>query len=39
MGRLMGAHLKSLAGYQPVQGNKSFDMSKLVEESVKKARQ
>ncbi|MFN2125808.1 MAG: arylsulfatase [Candidatus Promineifilaceae bacterium] len=36
MGRLMAAHLQSLAEYPPVQGGKSFDMSNVVEEFVKK---
>ncbi len=31
MGRLMAAHLQSLAEYPPVQGGKSFDMSNVVE--------
>jgi len=35
----MGAHLKSLAEYPPVQGGKSFDMSNFVEVFVKKAKQ
>jgi len=36
---LMGAHLKSLADYPPVQGGKSFDMSNVVDEFIKKSRQ
>lgn len=32
MSRLMGAHLQTLAEYPPVQGGKSFDMSRVVEE-------
>lgn len=36
MGELMQAHLKTLADYPPVQGSKSFDMSKVVEEFIKK---
>jgi hypothetical protein len=39
MGRLMGAHLKSLVDHPPVQGGKSFDMSNVVEEFIKKGRQ
>jgi len=39
MGELMGAHLKSLADYPPVQGGKSFDMSNVVQEFINKARQ
>lgn len=39
MGELMAAHLKSLADYPPVQGGKSFDMSNVVDEFVKKGRQ
>ncbi|QDU57655.1 arylsulfatase [Aeoliella mucimassa] len=39
MGELMQAHLKSLAEYPPVQGGKSFDMSNVVDEFVKKAKQ
>jgi arylsulfatase len=39
MGELMASHLKSLAEYPPVQGGKSFDMSNVVDEFIKKARQ
>jgi len=39
MGRLMQAHLQSLVEYPPVQGGKSFDMSNVVEDFVKKGRQ
>ncbi len=39
MGEMMGEHLKSLAEYPPVQGGKSFDMSNVVEEFIKKVRQ
>jgi arylsulfatase A-like enzyme len=39
MGRLMEAHLKSLAAYPPVQGGKSFDMSNVVDQFIKKGRQ
>lgn len=39
MGELMQAHLKTLAEYPPVQGSKSFDMSNVVEEFIKKAKQ
>ena len=35
MGRLMAAHLKSLAEHPPVQGGKSFDMSNVVEQFIK----
>jgi arylsulfatase A-like enzyme len=36
MGRLMAAHLQSLAEYPPVQGGKSFDMSNVVEQFIMK---
>jgi arylsulfatase A-like enzyme len=36
MGRLMAAHLQSLAEYPPVQGGKSFDMSNVVEQFINK---
>lgn len=39
MGRLMAAHLQSLADYPPVQGGKSFDMSNVVEEFINKGMQ
>ena len=39
MGELMGAHLKTLAEYPPVQGGKSFDMSNVVKEFIDKAHQ
>ncbi|WP_215225120.1 arylsulfatase [Echinicola shivajiensis] len=39
MGTLMGAHLQSLAAYPPVQGGKSFDMSNVVDEFIKKGQQ
>lgn len=39
MGELMAAHLKTLAEYPPVQGGKSFDMSNVVEEFIKKGQQ
>ena len=39
MGELMNAHLKSLAEYPPVQGGKTFDMSNVVDEFIKKGRQ
>jgi arylsulfatase len=39
MGVLMADHLKSLAEYPPVQGGKSFDMSNVGDEFIKKARQ
>jgi hypothetical protein len=32
MGKLMNAHLKTLADYPPVQGGKSFDMSNVVQQ-------
>lgn len=36
MGELMNNHLQSLAEYPPVQGGKSFDMSNVVEQFIKK---
>jgi arylsulfatase A-like enzyme len=39
MGRLMAAHLQSLAEYPPVQGGKSFDMSNVVQEFTDKSLQ
>ena len=39
MGRMMNAHLKTLAEFPPVQGGNTFDMSNAVEEFIKKARQ
>jgi len=39
MGRLMAAHLQSLADYPPVQGGKSFDMSNVVEQFISKSMQ
>ncbi|GAA5494457.1 N-acetylgalactosamine-6-O-sulfatase [Rubritalea halochordaticola] len=39
MGELMAAHLKSLKDYPPVQGGKSFDMSNVVDEFIKKSKQ
>ncbi len=39
MGELMQAHLKTLAEYPPVQGSKSFDMSNVVQEFIKKSNQ
>lgn len=39
MGELMEQHLKTLAQYPPVQGGKSFDMSNVVEEFIRKAKQ
>lgn len=39
MGVLMQEHLQSLAAYPPVQGGKSFDMSNVVEEFIKKSKQ
>jgi arylsulfatase len=39
MGELMKEHLKTLAQYPPVQGGKTFDMSNVVEEFIKKGKQ
>ncbi|WP_186756021.1 arylsulfatase [Echinicola salinicaeni] len=39
MGTLMGEHLQSLAEYPPVQGGKSFDMSNVVDDFIKKGHQ
>lgn len=39
MGELMVHHLKTLAEFPPVQGGKTFDMSNVVEEFIKKVRQ
>lgn len=39
MRALMAEHLNSLAKYPPLQGGKSFAMSNLVDEFIKKARQ
>jgi len=39
MGVLMQQHLKTLAEYPPVQGGKSFNMSNVVEEFMKKGQQ
>ena len=39
MGRMMNAHLKTLAEFPPVQGGNTFDMSNAVEEFIKKSRQ
>lgn len=39
MGELMQAHLKTLAEYPPVQGGKSFDMSNVMEDFIKKGNQ
>ncbi len=36
MGELMVEHLKTLAQYPPVQGSKSFDMSNVVEDFMKR---
>ena len=38
MAQLIGAHLKTLVDYPPVQGGKSFDMSNVVSETLKKGR-
>jgi hypothetical protein len=39
MVELMEEHLKTLAEYPPVQGGASFDMSNIVQEFLKRARQ
>jgi len=39
MGELMQQHLKTLGEYPPVQGGKSFDMSNVVQEFIKKSQQ
>jgi arylsulfatase len=39
MGELMQAHLQTLAEYPSVQGGKTFDMSNVVQEFTKKAKQ
>ncbi|QDT65980.1 arylsulfatase [Calycomorphotria hydatis] len=39
IGEQMNLHLKTLAEYPPVQGGKSFDMSNVVDEFIKKGRQ
>jgi len=39
MGVLMQEHLQTLADYPPVQGGTSFDMSNVVEEFIRKAKQ
>jgi arylsulfatase A-like enzyme len=39
MGELMQAHRQTLAEYLPVQGGKTFDMSNVVQEFVRKAKQ
>jgi hypothetical protein len=39
MGELMQAHLNTLAEYPPVQAGKTFDMSNVVQEFIKKAKQ
>lgn len=36
MGEVMGAHLKTLAEHPPVQGGKSFDMSNIIDDFMKK---
>jgi hypothetical protein len=38
MGELMNEHLKTLAEYPPVQGGKTFDMSNVVEQFMKRGR-
>lgn len=39
MSEVLGAHLRTLVQYPPVQGGKSFDMSDLVRQTLQKARQ
>ena len=39
MGEVLGAHLRTLVQYPPVQGGKSFDMSNLVQQTLQKAPQ
>jgi hypothetical protein len=39
LGELMTQHLMTLAKYPPVQGNKTFDMSNVVEVFISKVRQ
>jgi arylsulfatase len=39
MGELMATHLMTLEKYPPVQGGKSFDMSNIVDEFIKKGKQ
>jgi arylsulfatase len=39
MSLLLGAHLKTLSEYPPVQGGTSFDMSNVVEDFLQRARQ
>jgi arylsulfatase len=39
MGELMRSHLQTLAENLPVQGGKTFDMSNVVQEFIKKAKQ
>lgn len=36
MGELMQSHLKTRIDYPPVQGGKSFDMSNVIDQVVKK---
>jgi len=39
MGELMAEQLSPFAEYPPIQGDKGFDMSNVVDEFVNKARQ
>jgi len=39
MGEVVGAHLRTLVEYPPVQGGKSFDMSNLVQQTLQNAPQ
>ncbi|WP_257230376.1 arylsulfatase [Pseudomonas sp. SbOxS1] len=39
VGEIIGAHLKTLAEYPPVQGGKSYDMSNLVQDFLNRAKQ
>ena len=38
MGQLVGQHLTTLKDYPPVQGGKTFDMSNLVGDFLKKGK-
>jgi arylsulfatase A-like enzyme len=38
LGELMNEHLKTLADFPPVQGGKSFDMSNIVQEFIRKSK-
>ncbi len=39
MGEILANHVQTLIDYPPVQGSKTFDVSKVIEESVAKGRQ